>query len=72
MAKCPFMQFPRRSGCRFRAIRPCCPEKLPASWEGVPIFDRDSEGGGYQNFVETPRGGVHFLRALFLKSTTPL
>ena len=38
---------------------------------GVPIFDRDSEEG-YQNFMETPRGGgMHFLRALFPKSTTP-
>ena len=37
------------------------PAALKSFWHpgggGIPIFDGDSEGGGYQNVTETPRGG---------------
>ena len=35
-----------------RAIRPCCPEKLPAPWERDPFL------------TETPKGGTKILRRL--------
>ena len=69
-AQFPPAQFPRPPGCPFHAICLCCPEKHPAP-RGVPIFDSNSEGG-YQNFTGLRGGGRHFLRALFLKRTTPL
>ena len=65
----PFTQFPRRPRCPFRAIRPCCPEKLPAPW-GVPIFDSYSEGG-YQNFTVTPREGYAFFTGTFPEKGPP-
>ena len=52
----PFAQFPRRPGCPFHAIHPCCPDKLPAPW-GYSFLTATSRGG-YQNFTVTPRGGV--------------
>ena len=28
---------------------------------GAPVSNKVSEGGGYQNFTETLRGGIHFI-----------
>ena len=70
----PFAQFPPppEPGCHFRVIRPCCHEKLQAPWgEGTVFLTESRGGGGAKIFKETPRGDMHFLRALFPKSTTP-
>ena len=66
----PFAQFPRRPWCPFCAIRPCCPEKLPAPWGGYPFLTATPRGGTKILRRLRGGGGMHFLRALFPKSTT--
>ena len=69
MAKCPFT---------LRAWMPLSRDSPLLSWKasgtlggGYCFLDRESWGGGAKIFKETPRGDMHFLRALFPKSTTP-
>ena len=68
-AKYPFRAILRRPWCPFRAIHPCCTDKLQAPW-GAPIFDSHSEGG-YQNFPATPRGGVSVFYGHFSRKGPP-
>ena len=57
MAKCPFCAIPLADlDAPFARFTPAALKT---------IFDSDSEGGGYQNFTVTPRGGMRFFTGTF-------